>query len=75
MAHINPANLHCGIKGFLPLSNRNLLDEPAQMMGGLADGLACRYAPAPPQRDTFFRQGFGVLRFSNYEIDRDLEKC
>jgi crotonobetainyl-CoA:carnitine CoA-transferase CaiB-like acyl-CoA transferase len=44
MARINPAILHCGIKGFLPgpYEHRNLLDEPAQMMGGLA------YMTGPP---------------------------
>jgi crotonobetainyl-CoA:carnitine CoA-transferase CaiB-like acyl-CoA transferase len=38
MAKINPGIIHCGVKGFLsgPFENRNLLDEPAQMMGGLA---------------------------------------
>jgi crotonobetainyl-CoA:carnitine CoA-transferase CaiB-like acyl-CoA transferase len=44
MARVNPAILHCGIKGFLPgpYEHRNLLDEPAQMMGGLA------YMTGPP---------------------------
>jgi len=44
MARINPSVLHCGIKGFLsgPYEKRNLLDEPAQMMGGLA------YMTGPP---------------------------
>lgn len=44
MARVNPAILHCGIKGFLsgPYEKRNLLDEPAQMMGGLA------YMTGPP---------------------------
>lgn len=44
MARINPEIIHCGIKGFLsgPYENRNLLDEPAQMMGGLA------YMTGPP---------------------------
>lgn len=44
MARINPGIIHCGIKGFLsgPYGNRNLLDEPAQMMGGLA------YMTGPP---------------------------
>jgi crotonobetainyl-CoA:carnitine CoA-transferase CaiB-like acyl-CoA transferase len=34
----NPRLIQCGIKGFLkgPYENRTLLDEPAQMMGGLA---------------------------------------
>jgi crotonobetainyl-CoA:carnitine CoA-transferase CaiB-like acyl-CoA transferase len=41
---INPQIIHCGIKGFLsgPYEDRNLLDEPAQMMGGLA------YMTGPP---------------------------
>jgi crotonobetainyl-CoA:carnitine CoA-transferase CaiB-like acyl-CoA transferase len=44
MARINPSVLHCSIKGFLsgPYEKRNLLDEPAQMMGGLA------YMTGPP---------------------------
>lgn len=44
MRQIKPGLLHCGIKGFLsgPYENRNLLDEPAQMMGGLA------YMTGPP---------------------------
>jgi crotonobetainyl-CoA:carnitine CoA-transferase CaiB-like acyl-CoA transferase len=44
MARINAEIIHCGIKGFLsgPYGNRNLLDEPAQMMGGLA------YMTGPP---------------------------
>ena len=44
MARVNPSLLHCGIKGFLsgPYEKRNLLDEPAQMMGGLA------YMTGPP---------------------------
>lgn len=38
MQQIRPGVLHRGIKGFLAGSceKRNLLDEPAQMMGGLA---------------------------------------
>jgi crotonobetainyl-CoA:carnitine CoA-transferase CaiB-like acyl-CoA transferase len=38
MAKINPGIIHCSIKGFLPgpYEDRTLLDEPAQMMGGLA---------------------------------------
>ncbi|MBW1960326.1 MAG: CoA transferase [Deltaproteobacteria bacterium] len=38
MSKINPAIIHCSIKGFLsgPYGDRTLLDEPAQMMGGLA---------------------------------------
>lgn len=44
MSGINPKIVHCGIKGFLPgpYQDRNLLDEPAQMMGGLA------YMTGPP---------------------------
>lgn len=44
MAKVNPGIIHCEIKGFLrgPYENRNLLDEPAQMMGGLA------YMTGPP---------------------------
>ena len=44
LQRIKPGLLHCGIKGFLsgPYENRNLLDEPAQMMGGLA------YMTGPP---------------------------
>ena len=38
MAKINPRIIGCSLKGFLPgpYENRTLLDEPAQMMGGLA---------------------------------------
>ena len=38
MAKISPRIIHCSIKGFLsgPYGDRPLLDEPAQMMGGLA---------------------------------------
>jgi len=44
MSGINPGVLHCSIKGFLPgpYGDRPLLDEPAQMMGGLA------YMTGPP---------------------------
>ena len=44
MSGINPGILHCSIKGFLPgpYGDRPLLDEPAQMMGGLA------YMTGPP---------------------------
>ena len=44
LQRIKPGLLHCGIKGFLsgPYQQRNLLDEPAQMMGGLA------YMTGPP---------------------------
>jgi crotonobetainyl-CoA:carnitine CoA-transferase CaiB-like acyl-CoA transferase len=40
----NPRIVTCGIRGFLPgpYETRNLLDEPAQMMGGLA------YMTGPP---------------------------
>ncbi len=38
LSKINPRLIQCEIKGFLsgPYENRTLLDEPAQMMGGLA---------------------------------------
>jgi crotonobetainyl-CoA:carnitine CoA-transferase CaiB-like acyl-CoA transferase len=38
LSKLNPRLIHCGIKGFLngPYEDRTLLDEPAQMMGGLA---------------------------------------
>lgn len=38
MAKINPRIIGCSIKGYLPgpYEDRTLLDEPAQMMGGLA---------------------------------------
>ena len=41
---VNPRIVTCGIRGFLPgpYGGRNLLDEPAQMMGGLA------YMTGPP---------------------------
>jgi crotonobetainyl-CoA:carnitine CoA-transferase CaiB-like acyl-CoA transferase len=41
---IKPGLITCGIRGFLPgpYDTRNLLDEPAQMMGGLA------YMTGPP---------------------------
>ena len=44
MSSTNPRIIHCSIKGFLPGSygDRPLLDEPAQMMGGLA------YMTGPP---------------------------
>ncbi len=44
LQRLRPGLLHCGIKGFLsgPYEDRNLLDEPAQMMGGLA------YMTGPP---------------------------
>jgi crotonobetainyl-CoA:carnitine CoA-transferase CaiB-like acyl-CoA transferase len=44
MSQANPKIIHCSIKGFLPgpYGDRPLLDEPAQMMGGLA------YMTGPP---------------------------
>jgi crotonobetainyl-CoA:carnitine CoA-transferase CaiB-like acyl-CoA transferase len=44
LSSVNPQVIACGIRGFLPGPNeaRNLLDEPAQMMGGLA------YMTGPP---------------------------
>lgn len=44
LQRIRPGLVHCGVKGFLsgPYEDRNLLDEPAQMMGGLA------YMTGPP---------------------------
>ena len=44
MTRINPRIIHCSIKGFLPgpYADRTLLDEPAQIMGGLA------YMTGPP---------------------------
>ena len=44
MSSLNPGILHCSLKGFLPglYGDRPLLDEPAQMMGGLA------YMTGPP---------------------------
>jgi len=44
MTRINPRIIHCSIKGFLPgpYAERTLLDEPAQIMGGLA------YMTGPP---------------------------
>ena len=44
LSGINPGILYCSIKGFLPgpYGDRPLLDEPAQMMGGLA------YMTGPP---------------------------
>jgi len=44
MSAINPRIIHCSIKGFLPgpYEHRTLLDEPAQIMGGLA------YMTGPP---------------------------
>jgi crotonobetainyl-CoA:carnitine CoA-transferase CaiB-like acyl-CoA transferase len=44
LSKVNPRIITCGIRGFLPgpYGERNLLDEPAQMMGGLA------YMTGPP---------------------------
>lgn len=44
MSSVNPGIIQCSIKGFLPgpYGDRPLLDEPAQMMGGLA------YMTGPP---------------------------
>jgi crotonobetainyl-CoA:carnitine CoA-transferase CaiB-like acyl-CoA transferase len=44
MFNVNPRIIQCSIKGFLPgpYGDRPLLDEPAQMMGGLA------YMTGPP---------------------------
>ncbi len=44
LTKFNPRIVTCGIRGFLPgpYGGRNLLDEPAQMMGGLA------YMTGPP---------------------------
>ncbi len=55
LQRIRPGLLHCGIKGFLsgPFAKRNLLDEPAQMMGGLA------YMTGPP--GTPLRAGASVV--------------
>lgn len=55
MQRMRPGLLHCGIKGFLagPYEGRNLLDEPAQMMGGLA------YMTGPP--GTPLRAGASVV--------------
>jgi len=55
MVKINPGIIHCSIKGFLPgpKGDRPLLDEPAQMMGGLA------YMTGPPGRP--LRAGTSVI--------------
>ena len=52
---VNPRIITCGIRGFLPgpYESRNLLDEPAQMMGGLA------YMTGPP--GTPLRAGTSVV--------------
>jgi crotonobetainyl-CoA:carnitine CoA-transferase CaiB-like acyl-CoA transferase len=55
MNTLNPGILHCSIKGFLPglYGDRPLLDEPAQMMGGLA------YMTGPPGQP--LRAGASVI--------------
>jgi crotonobetainyl-CoA:carnitine CoA-transferase CaiB-like acyl-CoA transferase len=55
---INPPIVACGIRGFLPgpYDQRNLLDEPAQMMGGLA------YMTGPPGMP--LRAGASVIDIS-----------
>ena len=55
MSAVNPGILHCSIKGFLPgpYGDRPLLDEPAQMMGGLA------YMTGPPGQP--LRAGTSVI--------------
>ncbi len=55
MAAVNPRIIHCEIKGFLPgpKGERPLLDEPAQMMGGLA------YMTGPPGQP--LRAGTSVI--------------
>jgi crotonobetainyl-CoA:carnitine CoA-transferase CaiB-like acyl-CoA transferase len=52
---VNPRLLYCSIKGFLPgpYGDRPLLDEPAQMMGGLA------YMTGPPGQP--LRAGTSVI--------------
>jgi crotonobetainyl-CoA:carnitine CoA-transferase CaiB-like acyl-CoA transferase len=58
MARTNPRIIHCSIKGFLPgpYGDRPLLDEPAQMMGGLA------YMTGPPGRP--LRGGASIIDMS-----------
>ena len=58
LAAANPRIVTCGIRGFLPgpYDRRNLLDEPAQMMGGLA------YMTGPPGRP--LRAGASVIDIS-----------
>jgi len=58
MSSTNPKVIHCSIKGFLPgpYGDRPLLDEPAQMMGGLA------YMTGPPGRP--LRAGASVIDIS-----------
>jgi crotonobetainyl-CoA:carnitine CoA-transferase CaiB-like acyl-CoA transferase len=55
---INPGILYCSIKGFLPgpYGDRPLLDEPAQMMGGLA------YMTGPPGQP--LRAGASIIDIS-----------
>ncbi len=55
MSKTNPGIIHCSIKGFLPGPNGALplLDEPAQMMGGLA------YMTGPPGRP--LRAGTSII--------------
>jgi crotonobetainyl-CoA:carnitine CoA-transferase CaiB-like acyl-CoA transferase len=55
MSKENPRVIHCSIKGFLPglYEDRPLLDEPAQMMGGLA------YMTGPPGQP--LRAGASVI--------------
>ena len=55
MSSLNPGIMHCSIKGFLPglYGDRPLLDEPAQMMGGLA------YMTGPPGQP--LRAGASVI--------------
>jgi crotonobetainyl-CoA:carnitine CoA-transferase CaiB-like acyl-CoA transferase len=55
LSEANPRLLYCSIKGFLPgpYGDRPLLDEPAQMMGGLA------YMTGPPGQP--MRAGASVI--------------
>jgi crotonobetainyl-CoA:carnitine CoA-transferase CaiB-like acyl-CoA transferase len=58
LSGINPGILYCSIKGFLPgpYGDRPLLDEPAQMMGGLA------YMTGPPGQP--LRAGASIIDIS-----------
>ncbi len=58
LAAVNPRIIACGIRGFLPgpFGERALLDEPAQMMGGLA------YMTGPPGMP--LRAGASVIDIS-----------
>jgi crotonobetainyl-CoA:carnitine CoA-transferase CaiB-like acyl-CoA transferase len=58
MHRTNPKIIHCSIKGFLPgpYGDRPLLDEPAQMMGGLA------YMTGPPGQP--LRAGTSIIDMS-----------